>query len=179
MTRGMRNGLILAAIQLAIVASLGVKLLADRANCPRVWVRTAPVDPNLPIRGRYLSLRLVVDHYERMPSPTVLRGMAPGQVTTIWGEPKMVRFEVRDGRLTATGSDVDTGVLGHVIRRGDRESLELDPVAFFISESVRDPSIRRAGEELWAEVTIPRRGPPRPIRLGVKKNGTLTPLSLP
>jgi hypothetical protein len=176
MTRGMRNGLILAAVHLAIVGSLGVKLLADRATRPRVWVRAAPVDPNLPIRGRYLSLRLVVDHYERMPSPTVLPGMAPGQVTTIWGEPKMVRFEARDGRLSATGSDVDTGVTGHIARRASGEVVVLDPVAFFIPESVRDPSIRRAGEELWAEVTLPRRGPPRPIRLGVKKDGTLTPL---
>ena len=52
MTRGTRNGLILAAIHLAIVGSLGVKLLADRAMLPRAWVRAAPVDPNLPIRGR-------------------------------------------------------------------------------------------------------------------------------
>lgn len=30
--------------------------------------------------------------------------------------------------------------------------------------------------QLWAEVTLPRKGPPRPIRLGVKKGGLLTPL---
>ena len=57
MTRGTRNGLILAAIHLAIVGSLGVKLLADRAMLPRAWVRAAPVDPNLPIRGRYVQIR--------------------------------------------------------------------------------------------------------------------------
>ena len=28
----------------------------------------------------------------------------------------------------------------------------------------------------WAEVTLPRKGAPRPIRLAVKKNGVLTPL---
>ncbi|MCZ6514734.1 MAG: hypothetical protein O6850_02600 [Acidobacteria bacterium] len=32
--------------------------------------------------------------------------------------------------------------------------------------------------QLWAEVTLPRQGPPRPIRLGVKKEGLLTPLDL-
>jgi hypothetical protein len=49
-------------------------------------------------------------------------------------------------------------------------------IAFFIPEHVADPSIRPAGEELWAEVTVPPKGPPRPIQLGVMKNGLLTPL---
>ena len=37
------------------------------------------------------------------------------------------------------------------------------------------PHLQR-GDELWMEATIPRKGPPRPLRLGVKKNGVLTPL---
>jgi hypothetical protein len=53
-----------------------------------------------------------------------------------------------------------------------------EPVAYFIPEHVPDPSRRAAGEELWVEVTVPKKGPPRPIRLGVKKAGTLTPLDL-
>ena len=53
-----------------------------------------------------------------------------------------------------------------------------DPVAFFIPEHIPDPSFRRTGEELWAEVTVPGRGPPRPIRLGVRRNGILTPLEI-
>ncbi len=32
--------------------------------------------------------------------------------------------------------------------------------------------------QLWAEVRLPRKAPPRPIRLGVKKEGLLTPLDL-
>jgi hypothetical protein len=45
-------------------------------------------------------------------------------------------------------------------------------------EHIPDPS-RLQGEELWAEVTIPKKGLPRPIRLGVKK-GTdpIIPLDL-
>jgi hypothetical protein len=49
-------------------------------------------------------------------------------------------------------------------------------LAFFIPENVPDPSQRAADEELWAEVTIPKKGPPRPIRLGVKKGDTLAVL---
>ena len=107
------KGLLVAALHLAIVASLGGKLLYDRATRPREWVRVLPVDPDSPLRGRYVRLRIAD----------------------------------RDGQI-----------------------------AFFIPEHVPDPSIRAADEELWAEVTLPRKGAPRPIRLAVKKNGVLTPL---
>ena len=56
--KGLRNGLLLGAIQIAIVLSLGGKLLFDRATRPRVWVLCQVYDPDLPIRGRYLSQRL-------------------------------------------------------------------------------------------------------------------------
>ena len=51
-------------------------------------------------------------------------------------------------------------------------------VVFFIPQNVPDPSRRAAGEELWVEVSLPKKGAPRPIRLGVKKDGVLTPLGL-
>ena len=56
--RLLQKGLIFAGLQCLMVLSLTGKLLYDRATCPRVWVKTAPWDPNLPIRGRYLSLQL-------------------------------------------------------------------------------------------------------------------------
>ena len=52
----LRKGVFLGVLHCALVLSLTGKLLYDRATCPRVWVKTAPYDPNLPIRGRYLSL---------------------------------------------------------------------------------------------------------------------------
>jgi hypothetical protein len=107
------KGLLVAALHAALTASLGAKLLIDRATRPRVWVHVLPVDPDSPLRGRYVRLR------------------------------------IKDSN---------------------------QPLAFFIPEHVPDPSIRAAGEELWAEVTLPRKGPPRPIRLAVKKDGVLTPL---
>jgi hypothetical protein len=45
-----------------------------------------------------------------------------------------------------------------------------EPIPFFIPEHIPDPSVRRTGEELWVEVSLPRSGPPRPIRLGVRKS---------
>lgn len=107
------KGLLVAGLHVALTATLGAKLLIDRATRPRVWVHVLPVDPDSPLRGRYVRLR-VKDSNERL--------------------------------------------------------------AFFIPEHIPDPSIRAADEELWAEVTLPRKGPPRPIRLAVKKDGVLTPL---
>jgi hypothetical protein len=53
-----------------------------------------------------------------------------------------------------------------------------EPIAFFIPEHVPDPSIRARDEEFWVEVTVPKKGPPRPIRLAVIKNGVFTPLDV-
>jgi len=71
-----KRGLLLAAIECALVLSLSGKLLWDRATCPRVWVRAMQWDPNLPLRGRYLALTLAPAmgdrDYERMTGKRVL-----------------------------------------------------------------------------------------------------------
>ena len=121
------KGLILAAAQCLLVLSLSGKLLYDRSTRPRVWVKSAPWDPSLPLRGRYLALRL-----------------AP-EAGANW-----------------------------------RDQTDGAQVLFFVPEHALPfetlPAAQRP--ELWVEVTIPRAGPPRPIRLGVKKDGRLEPLAI-
>jgi len=160
MNAGMRKGLVVAALHVAIVSSLGAKLLVDRATRPRVWARAAPFDPNLPIRGRYVSLRLEAAVQDAsIPEPTELA--------------------VRDNQLVAIQSQRPRGLRAHAVHQDGHVVAVLDePVAFFIPEHVPDPSRRAQDEELWVEVTLPRAGSPRPIRLGVKRNGVLTPLDL-
>jgi len=55
-----------------------------------------------------------------------------------------------------------------------------EPVLFFIPDTAKDPSGLPRGDELWVLATIPRKGPPRPIALGVKKAGaaSIEPLDL-
>jgi hypothetical protein len=118
-----RKGLILAAFQCLLALSLSGKLLYDRATCPRVWVKTAQWDPNLPIRGRYLALRLTPE------SGTQWYGETNGQMVLFFVPEHTLPFEIMRWR--------------------------------------------RDAPELWAEVTIPRKGPPRPIRLALKKAGKL------
>lgn len=116
-----QRSLIVAGAHLALLFTVVGKYALDRVPYPRQWFQAAPYDPSLPIRGRYVSLRLI-------------------------GLPQQYSPE--------------------------------RPVAYFIPEHVADPSRRAAGEELWVEATLPPKGPPRPIQLGVKKNGVLTPLDL-
>jgi hypothetical protein len=159
-------GLVLAAVHAALVGSLGLELLADRARLPRGWVESQPFDPSTPLRGRYVRLGLVIP----LTDPDTTRGQ---------DAEAGVRLELRGDRVV--GSIDDSVLTPRVQLRQDqgRWSARLaQPVAFFIPEHVPDPSVRPTGEELWAEVTIPRKGPPRPIRLGVMKDGRLTPLEV-
>jgi hypothetical protein len=123
-----QKGLILAGLQALMVLSLTGKLLYDRATCPRVWVKTAPWDPSLPIRGRYLSLQLVPERGARYFTETF------NQRVLFFVPEHALPFET--GRFTANAPEV------------------------------------------WAEVTIPHAGPPRPIRLGVKKAGNIEPIEV-
>ena len=163
MTTAMRKGLIVAAVHLALVGSLGAKLLIDRATRPRVWARTLPVDPDHPLRGRYVLLRVEAEPID------FTQGQSGTGVTLIArGESLGLQPTADDTRLTA-----------HLTRRDGREVAVLDQaLAYFIPEHVPDPSQRPPGEELWVEVTLPKQGGPRPIRLAVKKDGVLTPLDL-
>jgi hypothetical protein len=160
-----RAGIALAIVQVLLVGTLGLKLLADRARLPRAWARTLPFDPNLPIRGRYVRLRIEVP-------------LAAGSDSARAGEYRKVRLRTAGDRLQGVlESDGPLRVRLDSTADGLVAGLD-DPVAFFIPEHIPDPSLRPPGEELWAEVTVPRRGPPRPIRLAVRRHGILTPLEI-
>jgi hypothetical protein len=165
MTR--RNaGLLLAAVHAALVGSLGLKLLADRARLPRGWVRTQPFDPSTPLRGRYVRLGLEIP----LSNPDTTRGPYADAG---------VRLALRGDRVVGTIDDSIASPRVQLRQDQRRWTARLSqPVAFFIPEHVPDPSVRPKGEDLWVEVTIPRAGPPRPIRLGVMRGGRLTPLEV-
>lgn len=159
------RGVAVAVLQCLMVLGVAGKYALDRERLPRVWAKAAPVDPYLPVRGRYVSLRLQVE-----ASPEAAQWMS-------------ARLSAVEGRLVATQDP--TGSV-HIMPEGARRTrgamaaqwVLVEPVAFFIPEHVPDPSRLAAGEELWVEASVPARGSPRPIRLGVKRDGVLTPLEL-
>jgi hypothetical protein len=190
--RPLYKGLVIAALQVALVAALGAKLLYDRHTRPRVWAQTVPYDPDLPIRGRYLSLQLIVDA-EGFPLPQTRAELWR------WGSvERRARLEVRNGKLVAVHDDGGDYTIwyapapGAVVRpiedydKARAAPLDFpvvavlsDAVLYFVPEHAQDPTPRRPqADVLWAEVTIPRKGPPRPIQLALSKNGAWTLLDL-
>jgi hypothetical protein len=160
-----RAGLLVALLQAGLLVSLGAVFLLERARLPRAWVRVAPVDPNLPIRGRYVSLALLVPAPRlQPPAPDAARRWAPVEI----------RLVVRGDGLEALPAPPDSGRFGsHRALVEQRDGTVLarlqDPVAFFIPPDGADPSRRPAGEELWVQVSLPKEGQPRPIQLGVRR----------
>ena len=148
-------GMAVAVLQCLLVLSVAGKYAIDRERLPRAWAKTGPVDPNLPVRGRYLSLWVEVEGANLQASGRV-------------------QLRVENNQLVAAPSP--TGLM--VTRGRDGHRVLMEPVAFFLPEHAADPSRREPGEELWVEVSVPGKGGPRPLRLGVKKDGVLTPLHI-
>ena len=68
----MIRGLVVAVIHVALILSIAGKYSWDRGRLPRQWFRAAPYDPDLPIRGRYVSLRLINGPVDRGDSPIAI-----------------------------------------------------------------------------------------------------------
>ncbi len=167
------KGIAVAVLHILIMLSLGGKLLYDRANRPRVWVRTGSVDPDLPVRGRYLTLNLQVQAFvPAKPSD------APSNQ---YVSQEYVELAVENGQLVAHKTDRPSELYVTTWRRRSSQptgeaALLMPAVDFFLPEHADFPNIKQ-GEELWAEVTVPRKGPPRPIQLALKRGTEWKPLS--
>ncbi|MGD0842063.1 MAG: hypothetical protein ABSA32_12975 [Candidatus Acidiferrales bacterium] len=170
---GTRKGLIVGAIQIALVLSLGAKLLSDRITRPRGWALAQVYDPDMPIRGRYLS--------ERLQLPAVgFSYQPPQEYVDEWvANRRWAYLEVDEGqvRAYARGSGAGAWIYLHRNADGSLVAFTEEPVAVFISETAEIP-VLKTGQELWVEVTLPTKGPPRPIRIGLKTNGVLTPVKV-
>ena len=192
----MTKAAVVALIQVLIVCSLGAKLLYDRRTCPRGWFKTERYDPNLPIRGRYVSLLVEVTDSR---SPEDVEKKFGAEIQAIQNRNAQYRYRGVDDFGRECGSiamregapvakfDQTTEIwncdnLAFVRRRtGNENSLRLtEPSLFFISDTAKDPTRLNPGDELWVQATIPRKGPPRPLALGVKKAGEkdIRPLDL-
>jgi len=180
----------LLVIQLAIVSAVTVKYMYQRLTCPRVWTRAVAFDPQLPMRGRYLSLQVMVDGCQStLPSakaaqfPRDYNGAAvQGPFGLRIGTHFRAHLKVQNNRLIAINAVADeTGRVGQRIVASSGkpcdQMLVLDPVAFYIPENAIDPSHVTPGQEVWIEVTVPPAGPPRPVQLALKTNEAWKPLA--
>jgi uncharacterized membrane-anchored protein len=183
------KAILLAVVQIALVLSIAGKYLYERKTCPRVWVRTAQFDPNMPLRGRYIALQLSVnacglpqnpkDKKDPKYPPLIVERTVVGTMNRQW----TVRPVARDGKLVpvlATDRDrpEETEYLRTWVGHGCERAMLGSPVDYFIPDTARSPFPLQPGQELWVEVTVPAMGPPRPIQLATSKDGVFTLLKL-
>lgn len=170
------RGIVLLVVQLVLVLSIAVKYVYERKACPRVWARTTQFDPSLPMRGRYLALRLAADACS-FPHDTANQ-FGPGSVG-VWRW--RVKPEAKKGRLVAVlaGDDERPELTQEVSQSAnqpcDRATL-VEPMDFFIADRAKSPFPLKANEEMWVEVTVPPSGPPRPIQLAISSDAGFKPL---
>ena len=187
-----KTSIVLLLIQLALVSSVAAKYLYQRSTCPRVWTRALAYDPEMVMRGRYLSLQLTVDgcqstlnsafqvqfqhNSDGTPKPNGYTVRSEMPVTfraklKVEGN-KLVAIRIPEADLTSKGENVTAMPNSYC------DALRLDqPVDFYIAEHAADPTPLKRGQELWVEVPVPPQGPPRPIQLALKDNGAWRPLA--
>lgn len=182
--------LALLAIQLALVSTVAAKYEVQRWSCPRVWTRAFGYDPQLPLRGRYLSLHLRVDGCQStLPSaaqaqfPRAVNGaVAPGPFAVRAPRVRFrARLEAQNNSLDAIRvPDAGDQAGGQMVEgwpgKSCREMTLEDPVSYFVPEDAASLLPLKPGQELWLEVTVPPEGPPRPIQIALKENGIWKPL---
>jgi hypothetical protein len=180
----------LLIVQLAIISSIAATYLYERWTCPRVWSRALAFDPQLPMRGRYLSLQLIVDGCQStLPSAkaaTFPRDINGAAVRGPYGLRASAIFranlKVENNRLVAIG------IVGNEGREAGQEIVAWPnspcdqmrlgkPVDLYIPRRAADSSWVKPGQELWVEVTVPAKGPPRPTQLALKENSVWKPMA--
>ena len=176
------KGVAVLVVQLVLVLSIAAKYAWERHACPRVWTRATQYDPEQPIRGRYIALSL---HASACGLPPGKDGRYfPRRFFPTHGEERgwTVLPAAHDGKLAPVVADE--------MKPGETETLTLGSdlpcefatlsgeTDFFIPEHAKTPFPLGVGEELWAEVTVPPSGPPRPVRLAVSDGKNFRVLDL-
>ena len=168
----LQKGFLFAVIQVLLVSSLGAKLLWDRGTSPRGWAATRGYDPDLPIRGRYINISLLVKADAVFP-------LSQGLTTFPAYGSQNVELVVNNGRIAAVPADHYTGLTASAPQSRDGEVLATlsPPVVYFLPEHAADPMRSRPTGTLYLEVTLPPKGPPRPIRFGTKVGSEIVPMA--
>jgi hypothetical protein len=180
----MTKAIAVALVQVLIVCSLGAKLLYDRKTRPQAWFKAERYDPNRPIRGRYVALQIDVNDSR---SAEEIEKKFGSQIQAIENQRTQHAFRgmydfgrecgaitLRGGLPVAKFDDSPSWNCDNLTfvrsRTGNETNVRLtEPILFFIPDTAKDPTQLATGEQLWVLATIPRKGPPRPIALGVKK----------
>jgi hypothetical protein len=175
-----RAGVILVIIQLLLVLSITGKYLYERNFYPRVWTPARQIDPNLPLRGRYLALQLLIDACTLAKEPQYYRPGGRPEITSLtsgWSWP--IRPVPVNGRLQASLPGSTAANDNQYIFLEEHAPCTQVPFTrgeLFIPDTANPPFPLKPGQQLWVEVTLPPSGPPRPIQLAISDSSGFHPL---
>jgi len=181
----MRNGLVVLALQLALVLSIGVKYEWERHHSPMVWARAGQYDPDQPLRGRYLAISLHASACG-LPASQETWGYLPFRnggriVQTLGAQQWHVVPAVKDGKLAPRVVDETQPGPTQELMLGSGMPCEYAQLSgtsdFFIPEHAKSPFPLQKGQELWALVTVPPSGPVRPVKLAISDSTGFHPLN--
>jgi hypothetical protein len=159
---------LLVLLALSVPAVVGAQILYDRAHEPRVWVLTRAATWHSAIQGNRVTL--------------FLRVHAPDFVPGIYYAYKGAKLDVENNELVAHRSNEATGLalVGLPREAGPKRDFAVlyPPVTFFLPENAEQLRAQPGtADEIWAEVAVPKKGPPRPIQLALKRGTQWIPLT--
>jgi hypothetical protein len=166
------SAVVIGLLHAAIVLAIGVQAAVDRQHLPRAWVLARPDTAASAAHGRYLRLHVV---------PALDAGLAP-KLDTVNGRtfvrPAPVALEARNGRLHAHVAAASRVHLGYPGARQEGEAVLRPALELYVPPAAGSAPELSRQPEVWVEVSVPRQGPPRPLRLGTMKDGRIVPIGL-
>ena len=189
-----RRGIVLLVVQCVLVLSTAGKYVWERHTRPAVWVRVELFDRNgLQVvdrdpDDRYVEVQLLADACG-LPARTHEEesdiNLAEEQRGIYKRHPvrrDQVRTIARDGKLMVVDAESpavhDRQQMYWDLRKPCTEARLLEIVKFYVPSAEAMPTQLKPGDSLWALVTVPKQGPPRPIELAVSDATGFHPLDM-
>jgi hypothetical protein len=180
------RGLLLLLLQTALVLSAAIRYQWERYTRPAVWVRVVPLGPNLPGKNTIGG----EGHYGRVQLQVNACGLTTAQIETQQmyqhGKPANTAFsaniktEVKNGKLIAVSAGklqaADVQKAGWNSTHSCAEARLQQAVDVYLPPNIEVPYTLPDGTTLWALVTVPRSGLPRPIQLATSNAEGFHPL---
>ena len=187
-----KRGIVLLVVQCVLVLSTAGKYLWERHTRPAVWSRVELFnqdrlqviarDPD----NRYVEVQLLADACNlpaRTPeevSDTNVAEASRGIYKRHQVRSDQVRTIEKEGRLTLEEAENpaihDRQEMYWDLRKPCTEARLVENVKFYLPSAEAMPTKLKPGDSVWALVTVPEQGPPRPIELAVSDATGFHPL---
>ena len=162
-------------IDLALINGGGLR----RSTISEGELRARDIFELLPFENALVRVDLTGEQLMRLLKLIVANREAQSGARVVYFTKPDKTSEITSMKLRTPGGEKDIDpqatyrvvTIDYIVNRGGDISVLSSPVVFFLPEHAEGPQLGR-NTELWAEVTVPKKGPPRPIQLAIKQ-GTL------